>query len=90
MDNHMEDAKRLANEKLKRSHPFRYSSHRGSTMTNIMDFDRSFNGRQIGPSGANYFRNSSIKKVFSFREFKEDHEKILQAMKKQIKDNELK
>ena len=83
MDN-TDKAEALANKSLKRSHPFVFSSHRGSTMTNRMDFNRTNTGRQLGPSGANYFRSSRLKKAFSLKEYKEDHQKIIDAMKRQI------
>lgn len=88
MDN-TDKAEYLANKSLKRSHPIESSHYRGSTMTNRMDFNRTMSGRQIGPSSTGYLRSSRLKTAFSLREFKEDHARIIQAMKKQIKDNEL-
>ena len=88
MDN-IDKAENLANDSLKRTHPLESSHYRGSTMTNRMDFNRTSGGRQLGPSSANYFRSSRIRKAFSLKEYREDHQRIIDAMKKQVGERKL-
>ena len=85
----IDKAESLANENLKRSHHVESSHYRGSTMTNRMDFNRTMSGRQLGPSSAGYFRTSRLKKAFSLKEYSKDHQKIIEAMKKQISGSEV-
>lgn len=79
----------LAQENLKRTHPIEPSHYRGSTMTNRMDFNRTHNGRQLGPSSASYFRTSRLKEAFTFTKVDANHMETVRAMKDQENDKKI-